>query len=137
MKVNKKILNERYDFRIEPFQKKDGTQGKKLYLVGDANENTYQIKDIIKQNGFRFDGNNKQWYIFLSNDDSKNNYIIDKFVRPLIDKITQIEDNGQGGRNPEDVTNNLKGQIIKQIDQVITSPVSSNTNIHQVIYAQY
>ena len=129
MKVNKKILNERYDFRIEPFQKKDGTQGKKLYLVGDANENTYQIKDIIKQNGFRFDGNNKQWYIFLSNDDSKNNYIIDKFVRPLIDKITQIEDNGQGGRNPEDVTNNLKGQIIKQIDQVITSPVSSNTNI--------
>lgn len=65
----------------------------------------------------------------MSNDDSKNNYIIDKFVRPLIDKLTQIEDNGQGVRNPEDVTNDLKSQIIKQIDTVISSPVSTTSNI--------
>lgn len=121
-------LSEKYDFQIGKFTKKDGTEGKKLYIIGDDIDNTYNIKDVLKKNGFEFDKFAKKWFIYLSPDDSKSQWIIDNKVKPILDYVANIEDNGAKNRTGNDISDSIKkqlGQVVKTTDQLISDVKSA------------
>lgn len=121
-------LLEKYDFQIGKFTKKDGTEGRKLYIIGDDIDNTYDIKEILKKNGFSYDKYSKMWFIYLSPDESKNQWIIDSKIKPVLDYCASIEDKGTKNRTGNDISESIKKQleqVIKTTDELISDVKSA------------
>lgn len=119
------ILSESYSFRVDKFRKKDGTEGKKAVLLGDENEDTFKIRDKIKSYGWQWDSYLKKWIVYLSNDESKNKWIIDNKVQPLIDYLSTVENNGDRARTPDDIRAQFN-EAMAAIDTLIAAPAAPN-----------
>lgn len=96
------MVNEDYTWDIQQAQRKsDGGIYYKAYIIGNNGDSTFDIKDILKQNGFKYDSVNKGWYTILSNNEESRKQQIEKFIKPLISNITAM------------------GKIISNLDELI------------------
>lgn len=120
------LLTEKFSFQIEKYQKKDGTEGKKAVLLGDATDDPYNVKDILKKYGWNWDKISKKWFIWLSNEDSKNQWIIDNKVNPVLDELAKVEDNGANNRTSDQIRQEFLAAL-KDIDQILATPTTPDT----------
>lgn len=121
------LLKEEYNINVREYTKKDGTQGRVAYIDPQTSESVYPIKDEIKSKfGAQWDKFNKQWFWYLSNDESKNETIIKTKIYPCIDYLVSVEDGGQSTRNAEDVKVQVD-PLLRAIDKVLNTPTSTPT----------
>ena len=123
---NQNILKESFDFKVGKMKKKDGTLVNVAYIDPQTSENTFEYKDKLKNDfGAFWDSYNKRWFWYLSNDKSKNDWIIANKINPAIDFLVSVETPSEGEENrvSSQVQDAIK-KLIDSIDQVIAAPVS-------------
>ena len=113
----KRKLNEAYEWKIE--QRTNASGGKYLIAAIDqslSTDDTYAVRNKLKEFGAKWDGVGKQWYFALSSDPEKRSIQIEKFVKPCVEYLKSVETVPSEGTSDDALQ-----KIISQIDSVLNS----------------
>ena len=113
----KKILKEAYEWKLE---KKMNRNGEPYYIAAIdptlSTEDTFAVKDKIKEFGGRWDGQGRRWYFILSSNPENRKVQIERFVKPCIEYLKSVAKEPNGN----DVEAELR-KLLSQIDEVVAS----------------
>ena len=113
----KKILSEAYEWTVE---KKMNKSGQPYYIAaidpGLSTDDTFAVKDKIKEYGGRWDNTGKRWYFILSSDPENRKSQIERFVKPCIEYLKSVEKTPNGNDADAEIQ-----KILSQIDQVVAA----------------
>ena len=121
-----KLLREDYNIKVEKFEKKDGSIGQKAYLDKDTSENTFLVKDVLKNKySALWDNFSKRWFWYVNNE-----YDLVNKVYPAIDYLISVENNGQSKRDPYQIKKEITWLTL-EIDGVIEN-LPNNTSAEEI-----
>lgn len=113
----KKILSEAYEWKVE---KKMNKSGQPYYIAAIdpslSTDDTFAVKDKLKEFGARWDGMGRRWYFILSSDPTNRQTQIERFVKPCVEYLKSIEKEPNGNDADAEIR-----KILSQIDGVIAS----------------
>ena len=88
----KKKLNEAFEWKVE---ERTNQSGGKYYIAAIdptlSTDDTYIVKDKLKQMGARWDNIGKQWYFPLSGNAEKRAEQIETIVKPCVEYLKGVE----------------------------------------------
>ncbi len=113
----KKILSEAYEWKVE---KKINKSGQPYYIAAIdpslSTDDTFAVKDKLKEFGARWDGMGRRWYFILSSDPTNRQSQIERFVKPCVEYLKSVEKEPNGNDADAEIR-----KILSQIDGVIAS----------------
>ena len=113
----KKIISEAYEWKLE---KKVNKQGEPYYIAAIdptlSTDDTFAVKDKIKEFGGRWDNVGRRWYFILSSNPENRKTQIERFVKPCIEYLKTVEKQPNGN----DAEAELR-KLLAQIDEVVAS----------------
>lgn len=113
----KKILSEAYEWKVE---KKMNKSGQPYYIAAIdpslSTDDTFAVKDKLKEFGARWDGMGRRWYFILSSDPTNRQTQIERFVKPCVEYLKSVEKEPNGNDADAEIR-----KILSQIDGVIAS----------------
>lgn len=110
------VVSKRFDKKGNPIAFIDPTK--------PENNNTFKYKDILKDYGAKWDGENKYWFWYIGKNKEQWNNVYHKFIEPALKKIHSMENVGE---------DDSKQSLIKSIENVLeelnNTPVGSDENV--------
>ena len=108
-----------FNYNVKPIRKKDGSFGKVIIITGNNVDSTKEYKEEIKGFGARWIGVYNSWGWFASNDETKNNTILENMVKPAIMFLSEKEVD----KNP---------MSLSEIIGLVTDMLSSNDSQDEI-----
>jgi len=113
----KKLLSESYEWKVE---KKINKSGQPYYIAAIdpslSTDDTFAVKDKLKEFGAKWDGMGRKWYFILSSDPTNRQTQIERFVKPCVEYLKSVEKEPNGNDADAEIR-----KILSQIDGVIAS----------------
>lgn len=113
----KKLLSESYEWKVE---KKINKSGQPYYIAAIdpslSTDDTFAVKDKLKEYGAKWDGIGRRWYFILSSDPTNRQTQIERFVKPCVEYLKSVEKEPNGNDADAEIR-----KILSQIDGVIAS----------------
>ena len=113
----KKLLSESYEWKVE---KKINKSGQPYYIAAIdpslSTDDTFAVKDKLKEYGAKWDGIGRRWYFILSSDPTNRQSQIERFVKPCVEYLKSVEKEPNGNDADAEIR-----KILSQIDGVIAS----------------
>ena len=113
----KKILSEAYEWKVE---KKMNKSGQPYYIAAIdptlSTEDTFAVKDKIKEFGGRWDNVGRRWYFILSSDPNNRKSQIERFVKPCVEYLKSVEKSPNGNDTNAEIE-----KMLSQIDDVVAA----------------
>ena len=113
----KKILSEAYEWKLE---KKMNKSGEPYYIAAidpqTSTDDTYAVREKIKEFGGKWDNTGRRWVFLLSNDPTTRQTQIERYVKPCMEYLKSVEKQPNGN----DVEAEVR-KLIAQIDQVVAA----------------
>lgn len=124
----KEILSEAFEWKVE---KKMNKSGEPYYIAAIdpslSTEDTFAVKDKIKEYGGRWDNVNRRWYFILSSNPENRKTQIERFVKPCVEYLKSVEKQPNGNDTEAEIQ-----KILSQIDQVVAAIDSHPTTTVEV-----
>ena len=123
--MKKELLTEIYNIKNGFFKKKDGTYSKIMYIDPKTSENTYNIKDELKNFDAKFlpnidgDPTKRAWGWYLGQNPQ---WVMDNKIKPCLDYLLSIE------KNPNNEERNVIAIIDKLLAELKANPVIQEPN---------
>lgn len=122
----KKIISEAYEWKLE---KKVNKQGEPYYIAAIdptlSTDDTFAVKDKIKEFGGKWDNIGRRWYFILSSNPENRKTQIERFVKPCIEYLKTVEKQ-PNGNDAEAEIRKLISQIDAAVASIQTNPVTTN-----------
>lgn len=113
----KKILSEAYEWKLE---KKTSKSGEPYYIAAIdpelSTDDTFAVKDKIKEFGGKWDNVGRRWYFILSSNPESRKAQIDNRVKPCIEYLKSVEKEPNGNDADAEIQ-----KILSQIDGVVAA----------------